>query len=102
MALAKSLSKINAGFSSQVLLDGSLKAPKEYKKQKTIIKGDEKEVVIALASIVAKVHRDKLMTRQSKKFPSYGFADHVGYGTKRHYEAIKKSGLTILHRKSFI
>lgn len=85
-----------------ILLDGGLKAPSEYKKQKTIIKGDEKEKCISLASIVAKVTRDRYMFKQAKKFPEYGFENHVGYGTSKHYEAIKKHGLCQLHRRSFL
>lgn len=88
--------------SVQVLLDGGLRAPVEYTNQKTIIKGDEKEFAIALASIVAKVHRDKHMTRLAKQYPVYGFESHVGYGTKAHYLAIKKHGITGIHRKSFL
>jgi ribonuclease HII len=88
--------------SCSILLDGSLKAPKEFINQKTIIKGDEKELVISLASIVAKVTRDKYMRNQAKKYPVYGFENHVGYGTKKHYTAIQKNGLTPLHRRSFL
>jgi len=82
-------------------LDGSLKAPKEFKNQKTIIKGDEKDVFIACASIVAKVSRDRLMCRLGLKYPSYAFPIHKGYGTKLHYSLLKKHGLSPLHRKSF-
>lgn len=85
-----------------VLLDGGLKAPEEYKNQKTIIKGDVKEQVIALASICAKVLRDRKMREWAKKHPNYGFEVHKGYGTAKHYEAIKKYGLNDLHRKSFV
>ncbi len=85
----------------QVLLDGSLKAPAEFKNQKTIIKGDEKEKIIAWASILAKVSRDALMTRAGKKFPRYGFEIHKGYGTTRHRLAISAHGLSPLHRKTF-
>jgi len=85
-----------------VLLDGGLKAPTEYVNQKTIIKGDEKELLIALASIVAKVTRDVLMCNFAKKYPEYGFEKHKGYGTKFHMETIKKNGMSELHRKSFL
>ena len=85
-----------------IFLDGGLKAPVEYVNQKTIIKGDELFPVISLASIVAKVTRDNLMTKHSKEYPEYGFEKHSGYGTKTHYDAIKKYGLTPIHRKSFI
>lgn len=86
----------------RVLLDGGLRAPAHYTNQQTIIKGDEKELVIALASIVAKVTRDKRMVALAKKFPAYGFEKHKGYGTSAHYEAIKKHGITPHHRKSFL
>ncbi len=86
----------------QVLLDGGLKAPIEFTNQKTIIKGDEKELVIALASICAKVLRDRKMNALAKKYPQYGFERHKGYGTRAHYEAIKKHGVLPLHRKSFL
>ncbi len=85
-----------------VLLDGGLKAPPEYIHQKTIIKGDVKETVIALASICAKVQRDRKMKLLGKKYPEYGFEVHKGYGTKAHYEAIERAGLHVLHRRSFI
>lgn len=88
--------------SSLVLLDGGLKAPSQYKNQKTIIKGDVKEQVIALASICAKVLRDRKMRAWAKKYPKYGFDVHKGYGTKRHYQAIKLTGLCLLHRRSFL
>jgi len=85
----------------EVLLDGGLKAPAEYKKQKTIIRGDEKERAIAFASIVAKVSRDALMRKLAKKYPKYGFEIHKGYGTKMHCEALAKNGLCKEHRRCF-
>jgi len=85
-----------------VLLDGNLKAPYEFKNQKTIVKGDEKEPVISLASIVAKVSRDRYIVNLSKKYPKYNFEKHKGYGTKAHYEMIKKHGLCNIHRRSFL
>lgn len=86
----------------KVLLDGGLRAPAYYKDQKTIIKGDERELAIALASIVAKVTRDARMVKLGKKFPAYGFEKHKGYGTRAHYAAIKKHGIISHHRKSFL
>jgi len=84
----------------KVLLDGGLYAPVEFE-QETIIKGDEKERAIALASIVAKVSRDRLMINLAKDYKEYGFEKHKGYGTKTHLEAIKKHGMCIEHRKTF-
>ncbi len=87
--------------SFKIFLDGGLHAPVEYN-QETIIKGDELHPVISMASIVAKVMRDRVMTKYAKQYPEYGFDQHVGYGTKAHYEAIKKHGQTPIHRKTFI
>jgi ribonuclease HII len=88
--------------SARVLLDGGLKAPANYLNQKTIIKGDEKEMVIALASICAKVLRDRKMNQLHNKHPAYGFMSHKGYGTRSHYAAIKKHGMLSCHRRSFL
>lgn len=101
--LETSLAKIapHAG-DTLVLLDGGLKAPPVYLHQRTIIKGDVKEKAIALASICAKVLRDRKMIQWGKKHPGYGFEVHKGYGTKAHYKAIRDRGLTVLHRKSFL
>ena len=68
---------------------------------KSIIKGDAKSYSIAAASIIAKVTRDRIMREWDKVYPEYGFAGHKGYGTAKHIEAIKKYGLTPLHRKTF-
>lgn len=85
-----------------ILLDGGLKAPLSFQHQKTIIKGDEKETVIALASICAKVLRDRRMRVLARKYPHHGFDVHKGYGTRAHYASIKKYGVTEAHRKSFL
>ena len=84
-----------------IVLDGSLYAPKTYLNQKTIIKGDEKIPLIAAASIVAKVWRDKKMAKLHAQFPKYRFDLHKGYGTKAHQAAIRKHGLCDIHRRSF-
>lgn len=86
---------------TEIRLDGLLKAPEKFKNQKTIIKGDEKDVFIACASIVAKVSRDRLMCRLASKYPSYSLEIHKGYGTRLHSKLIKKHGISPLHRKSF-
>ena len=85
-----------------VLLDGSLKAPKEYINQTTIIKGDQKEKIISFASVIAKVSRDKKMEIFSKKYPKYNWQKNKGYGTREHYKAIRAYGLTPLHRRTFL
>lgn len=99
--VAKSLKNINASDSETVLLDGLLYAPENYVNQRTIVRGDESELPIALASIVAKVVRDDLMARFDTKWSGYGFGAHKGYGTAQHREAIERLGLSPVHRKSF-
>jgi ribonuclease HII len=68
---------------------------------KAIVKGDAKSASIAAASIIAKVHRDRLMEEYAKEYPEYGFEHHKGYGTAMHLAAIKKYGVCPLHRRSF-
>ncbi len=68
----------------------------------SIVKGDEKSITIGCASICAKVFRDNLMKEYHELFPEYDLINNKGYGTKKHIEAIKKHGVTPLHRKSFL
>ncbi len=67
----------------------------------TLIKADRSVKEVMAASILAKVTRDRIMCEYDKLYPEYGFCKHKGYGTKEHIEAIKKYGLSPLHRKSF-
>ena len=67
----------------------------------SIIKGDEKSLSIAAASILAKVYRDDLMIEYSKEYPQYQFDKNKGYGTKVHLEALDKYGITPIHRKTY-
>jgi ribonuclease HII len=95
------LEELKTNSSTKILLDGSLIAPPKFKNQTTIIRGDEKESIISLASIVAKVTRDNYMKTLAEKFPNFGLEIHKGYGTLSHRQAIKKYGLSDVHRKSF-
>lgn len=83
-----------------VLVDGNQKIP-DIINQMTIIKGDENSILIACASILAKVIRDKIMLKYDEIFPYWGFAKHKGYGTKLHMENLKKYGASPIHRKYF-
>lgn len=85
----------------KVQLDGALRAPPEYA-QETIINGDELVPLISLASIAAKVVRDRLMVKVSEEYPLYGFEKHKGYGTEAHYDMLKIHGPCAIHRRSFI
>lgn len=84
-----------------VLIDAFYIKHLNRKKQKPIKNGDRICLSIAAASIIAKVYRDKLMKKLSKVYPNYHLAKHKGYGTKLHQLAIKKYGLTRIHRTSF-
>jgi len=102
-ALARAVADLSLDPSrTLVLLDGGLKAPEHFPHQQTIIRGDESVSLIALASIVAKVLRDRAMVRCAKKYPEYGFERHKGYGTAFHYAQIEKYGVSPAHRKSFL
>ena len=69
--------------------------------QQPIIKGDAKSITIGAASIVAKVHRDRLMSQLDGEFPGYGFSAHKGYPTPEHLDALERLGACALHRRSF-
>lgn len=84
-----------------VYLDGLLRAPKEYG-QETIVRGDATVPLISLASVAAKVTRDRVMEDYGREYPSYFFEKHKGYGTQLHQEAIKTHGMCPLHRRSFV
>lgn len=68
----------------------------------TIVKGDAKSISIAAASVLAKVARDRYITKMAERYPEYGFEKHKGYGTKEHTDAILKYGVTPIHRKTFL
>jgi ribonuclease HII len=68
---------------------------------KTIINGDQKSYSIAAASILAKVTRDRIMTKLDESFPAYGWARNAGYGTLQHRQALKQHGVSIHHRRSY-
>lgn len=101
--IREGLVKINiAPDSCSVLLDGGLYAPDEYENQQTIVKGDQSEALISLASIAAKVIRDRWVLELAKKYPQYGLEKHKGYGTTAHYAALTKHGPSPVHRLSFL
>jgi ribonuclease HII len=84
-----------------VLIDGN-KLPKiDNYEMKNIIKGDQKIPEISAASIIAKVSRDRLVTKMSKNFKKYLWNKNFGYGTTEHLRGLKKYGITKFHRKKF-
>lgn len=100
MAMKKALNCLKK--SPDYLLIDAATIPGVDVAQNPIIKGDSKSISIAAASILAKVTRDNLMYQYDEMYPEYGFKGHKGYGTKEHYEAIEKHGITPIHRKSFL
>jgi len=87
---------------ADIYLDGGLVASRSYFRQHTVIRGDDTFPVISGASILAKVYRDHMMVRYDIEYPEYGFIDNKGYGTPAHYRAIRKHGISPLHRQSFL
>lgn len=83
------------------LLIDAVKLPQIKIKQESIIKGDSKVWCIAAASIIAKVTRDRIMTKYHATFPEYNFDKHKGYGTKRHHEMMCAHGICRIHRRSY-
>ena len=67
-----------------------------------VVKGDARDASIAAASILAKVTRDQFMEEMDERYPEYGFAVHKGYGTRRHYDAIREFGMCPIHRRTFL
>lgn len=85
---------------AKVLVDGN-RLPTLDVLAEAIVKGDARVKAISAASIVAKVHRDRLCEELHLEFPHYGFAGHKGYGTPEHLEALKRHGACVHHRRSF-
>ena len=83
-----------------ILIDGN-KVPRLDFPSKAIVRGDEKSLSIAAASIVAKNKRDAFMASLSKLYPGYGWEKNAGYGTGEHLAAIEREGITVHHRRSF-
>ena len=87
---------------STYYVDGNRTPPIENANVVTVVGGDAKIAQIMAASILAKTARDRYMVQEAEKYPLYGFEKHKGYGTKAHYEAIKKYGPCPLHRLTFL
>lgn len=86
----------------QALLLDALELENCTVSQLSLVKGDQRSVSIAAASIIAKVTRDHYMKRLALQYPDYGFDAHKGYGTERHYEALRQYGRIPEHRASFL
>ncbi len=100
LAMSRAIKKLKKK-PSLVLVDGNKLPDLKKYNLKYIIKGDQKIPSISAASIIAKVTRDKFITKLSKKFKNYSWETNFGYGTKKHLIALKKFGITKHHRKNF-
>ena len=101
LAMERSIKKLKSK-PSLIMIDGNKLPIMNGYKLKSIVKGDQKVPEISAASIIAKVSRDRLISKMSKKFIKYGWNKNSGYGTKQHLKAIKKFGVTRHHRKTFV
>lgn len=100
LAMNRAMEMIKDSFSF-ALIDGNRKEGIDYP-CRTVIGGDGKSASIAAASVLAKVSRDRYITALSEKYPEYGFSRHKGYGTREHYEALRKYGPCDIHRLTFL
>ena len=89
-------------FLIDIILVDAITIPNIDAKQISMIKGDANSLSIAAASMLAKVKRDRMMREYDDIYPGYGFLSNKGYGTKAHYEGIKRQGITPIHRKTFL
>jgi len=87
--------------SASIIIDGNFKLEYKTVNEKSIIGGDKVSLSIATASIIAKIHRDRLMSILDSKYQHFGWKQNAGYGTKKHIDAIKEKGPTNFHRKTF-
>lgn len=100
-ALARCLADLSDVGEDRVLLVDGFALPALDLEHEAVVKGDTTSAAIAAASVVAKVTRDRLMSRAEESFPGWGFADHFGYSTDSHRDAIHERGICALHRRSF-
>ena len=100
LAMKEAVSKLSPN--PELLLNDAVTIPGLSVRQVPIIKGDGKSLSIAAASVIAMVTRDRMMREYDRLYPEYGFAGHKGYGSREHVEAIRRYGMTPIHRRSFL
>ncbi len=103
LAMKRALARLEkkAGKADFLLIDGTFFIESKVS-QKPMVKGDELMISCAVASIMAKVTRDRMMTGYHRKYPKYGFDRHKGYGTRMHIKNLRKHGPCAIHRNTFI
>lgn len=100
LAVVRALDEISIPY-DEIIIDGSVNFLADNKLAKAVIKADQTIPAVSAASIIAKVARDEYMSLMDQKYPGYQFADHVGYGTASHSQALDRLGICPLHRLSF-
>jgi len=103
LAMRRALSRLRVDAPGTfVLVDGDKEIPGLRPRQRALVRGDDRSLAVASASIVAKVLRDRWLRRLDRLYPAYGFARNKGYGTPDHLRALAESGPSPLHRRSFL
>ena len=102
LAMTRALENAQLPENCALLVDGKFKHPTWTGPQRAVIKGDDTSLAIAAASVLAKVHRDRLMHQACQEYPEYGFSRNAGYGTEEHCQAIFRHGPCPIHRKNFV
>ena len=100
-AMKRAAQKASRFRTAPILIDGPFPIPAFKGRQIPIVKGDQKSLAVACASIIAKVYRDRWMGVLDRRFPGYGFSKHKGYGTKSHLKALLSLGVSPAHRKTY-
>ncbi len=100
LAMRRAIDKVDIPY-SRIIIDGNYNYLSDIPLTETLIQADNTIPAVSAASIIAKVARDTYMAEQAALYPEYGFDNHVGYGTKRHIEALLLYGVTPIHRKSY-
>jgi ribonuclease HII len=102
LAVRRALAALEAQTDEAIIMDGNINyCPEQFTNVQCIVKADAAYPIVSAASIYAKVSRDQKMGQFAEQFPGYGFAEHVGYGTKAHLAALQTLGVTELHRRSY-
>lgn len=102
LGVARSLAAVKAKSTEEIIIDGPINyCDPNFVAVKAVINADALHPVVSAASIYAKVLRDTHMLKQAQTYSHYGFEMHVGYGTKRHQEALNQFGITAIHRRSY-